>query len=175
MRGRDSVCGTRVDSVLTNRRSSYGYAVLMSNILSPSSPKVRRKGSTRRPRAGSHLPPFTQDSHDGALAAIRAYLKGRTCYDTFPVSFRLIVLDSKLEVKKALQCLLVNGALLSVSCAYSPHAQRVPQAWFPHRCGTAKSLALRACSPCPTSSTSSSTITNARPTMTLLPMLKHSV
>ncbi|OSD03492.1 CBS-domain-containing protein [Trametes coccinea BRFM310] len=74
------------------------------------SPKVRRKGSTRR-RAVSHLPPFTQESHDAALYAIRHYLKGRTSYDTFPVSFRLIVLDSKLEVKKALQCLLLNGVV----------------------------------------------------------------
>ena len=82
----------------------------MSATLSPtSSPRVRRRGSTRRPRAGSHLPPFTQESHDAALYAIRTYLKGRTSYDTFPVSFRLIVLDSKLEVKKALQCLLLNG------------------------------------------------------------------
>lgn len=82
----------------------------MSSILSPSnSPRVRRKGSTRRPRAGSHLPPFTQESHDAALYAIRHYLKGKSTYDTFPVSFRLIVLDAKLEVKKALQCLLLNG------------------------------------------------------------------
>ncbi|KAH9944434.1 uncharacterized protein BXZ73DRAFT_39960 [Epithele typhae] len=83
----------------------------MSNLTPNSSPRVRRKGSTRRPRAGSHLPPITQESHDAALAAIRTYLKGRTCYDTFPVSFRLIVLDSKLEVKKALQCLLINGVV----------------------------------------------------------------
>ncbi|KAI0669956.1 CBS-domain-containing protein [Trametes maxima] len=83
----------------------------MNNNLSPSnSPKVRRKGSVRR-RAASHLPPFTQGSHDAALYAIRHYLKGRTSYDTFPVSFRLIVLDSKLEVKKALQCLLLNGVV----------------------------------------------------------------
>ena len=80
---------------------------------------VRRRGSTRRPRAVSHLPPFTQESHDGALAAIRAYLKGRTCYDTFPVSFRLIVLDSKLEVKKALQCLLINGPFSFLSFAHA--------------------------------------------------------
>ena len=69
-----------------------------------SSPKARRKPSTRR-RAGSHV----QDSHDSALAAIRSFLKGHTSYDAFPVSFRLIVLDTKLNVKKALQCLLLNG------------------------------------------------------------------
>ncbi|KAI0318965.1 hypothetical protein OF83DRAFT_1112762 [Amylostereum chailletii] len=81
----------------------------MNPTLSPST-KVRRRPSTRRPRAGSHLPPVqTQESHDAALQAIRAFLKGRTSYDAFPVSFRLIVLDSQLEVKKALQCLLLNG------------------------------------------------------------------
>ncbi|KAI0793447.1 hypothetical protein C8Q75DRAFT_840880 [Abortiporus biennis] len=80
--------------------------------LSPTnSPKVKRKGSVRRPRAGSHLPAPTQETHDNALYAIRTYLKGRTSYDTFPVSFRLIVLDSKLEVRKALQCLLLNGVV----------------------------------------------------------------
>ncbi|TFK41102.1 hypothetical protein BDQ12DRAFT_678898 [Crucibulum laeve] len=81
--------------------------------LSPSnSPKlVRRKGSTRR-RAGSHLPPYpTQDTHDAAVHAIRSFLKGHTAYDAFPVSFRLIVLDTKLNVKKALQCLLLNGVV----------------------------------------------------------------
>ncbi|KAI9063008.1 CBS-domain-containing protein [Trametes sanguinea] len=83
----------------------------MSLTTPSNSPRVRRRGSTRRPRAASHLPPFTQESHDAALYAIRHYLKGRTSYDTFPVSFRLIVLDSKLEVKKALQCLLLNGVV----------------------------------------------------------------
>ncbi|KAI0824221.1 hypothetical protein BC628DRAFT_1323424 [Trametes gibbosa] len=85
----------------------------MNPTLSPSnSPRVvRRRGSTRRPRAVSHLPPFNQESHNAALYAIRHYLKGRTSYDTFPVSFRLIVLDSRLEVKKALQCLLLNGVV----------------------------------------------------------------
>ncbi|KAI0936278.1 hypothetical protein AcW1_000559 [Taiwanofungus camphoratus] len=83
----------------------------MNSTLSPnSSPNVRRKGS-RRTRANSHLPPFTPETHEASLHAIKAYLKGRMCYDSFPVSFRLIVLDSKLEVRKALQCLLHNGAV----------------------------------------------------------------
>ncbi|KAG5648043.1 hypothetical protein DXG03_007078 [Asterophora parasitica] len=78
--------------------------------LSPSSPKVvRRRVSTRR-RAPSHLPPSSQ-AHDAALNAIRVFLKSHTAYDAFPVSFRLIVLDTKLNVKKALQCLLLNGVV----------------------------------------------------------------
>lgn len=116
-----------LDRVGLSFRSSYGDAVLMSSTLSPvSSPNVRRRGSTRRPRAYSHLPPYSLESHESALAAIRAYLKGRTCYDTFPVSFRLIVLDSKLEVKKALQCLLINGAYVLIP-PWPPLIPYIPQ------------------------------------------------
>ena len=72
---------------------------------------MRRKGSQRRNRAGSHLPPQqTPETHDAALQAIRVFLKGRSSYDVFPLSSRVIVLDTKLEVKKALGCLLSNGA-----------------------------------------------------------------
>ncbi|KAJ3985663.1 CBS-domain-containing protein [Lentinula detonsa] len=80
----------------------------MSNSLLPQSPSIRR-ASTRR-RAGSNLPPL-QDVHHGALQAIRTFLKGRICYDAFPISFRLIVLDTKLSVKRALQCLLMNSVV----------------------------------------------------------------
>ncbi|KAI6047588.1 hypothetical protein EDC04DRAFT_2875816, partial [Pisolithus marmoratus] len=82
----------------------------LSPTQSPRTPK--RKPSTRRPRAASHLPPAqSQEAHDAALHAIRNVLKGRTCYDVFPVSYRLIVLDTRLNVKKALQCLLLNGVV----------------------------------------------------------------
>jgi 5'-AMP-activated protein kinase regulatory gamma subunit len=73
---------------------------------------IRRRASQgrKRPRGLSSLPPpQTPESHDSALANIRTFLKGRSSYDVFPVSFRLIVLDTKLEVKKALQALLMNG------------------------------------------------------------------
>ncbi|KZT06912.1 CBS-domain-containing protein [Laetiporus sulphureus 93-53] len=78
----------------------------MNSTLSNNSPRVRRKTSTKRPRAPSHLPPFSEASHNSALGAIRTYLRDCNSYDTFPVSFRLIVLDSKLEVRKALQCVV---------------------------------------------------------------------
>ncbi|KAG8219859.1 hypothetical protein J3R82DRAFT_838 [Butyriboletus roseoflavus] len=86
----------------------------MNATLSPTQPQrtPKRKLSTRRPRAVSHLPPIQpQEAHEVALSVIRNFLKGRTCYDAFPVSFRLIVLDTKLNVKKALQCLLLNGVV----------------------------------------------------------------
>lgn len=70
---------------------------------------MRRRASTRR-RAPSHLPPVkTQETHDAALQSIRLFLRGRSSYDVFPLSSRVIVLDTKLEVKKALACLLHNG------------------------------------------------------------------
>jgi len=80
---------------------------------SPTSPKVKRRQSARiRQRTGSYLPPQqTQETHDAALYSIRTFLRSRTSYDAFPVSFRVIVLDSQLEVKKALQCLLLNGVV----------------------------------------------------------------
>ena len=43
--------------------------------------------------------------------AIREFLKIRTSYDVLPVSFRLIILDTGLLVKKSLLILLQNGAL----------------------------------------------------------------
>ncbi|CAE7146314.1 unnamed protein product [Rhizoctonia solani] len=75
---------------------------------------TRRRGSTvvTRRRAVSVLPQYqTPETHEAALAAIRQFLNGRSSYDVFPVSFRLIVLDTKLEVKKALGALLLNGVV----------------------------------------------------------------
>ncbi|KAG8936911.1 AMP-activated serine/threonine-protein kinase regulatory subunit [Tulasnella sp. 419] len=77
------------------------------------SPRPNRKVSTkRRGRALSSLPPpQSEDTHNAALASIRTFLKGRSSYDVFPVSFRLIVLDTKLEVKKALGALMTAGVV----------------------------------------------------------------
>lgn len=40
---------------------------------------------------------------------IRAFLKVRTSYDVLPLSFRLIILDTALLVKKSLNILIQNG------------------------------------------------------------------
>jgi 5'-AMP-activated protein kinase regulatory gamma subunit len=86
-----------------------------STLLPTTSPKVRRKASTRRARAASFLPPQQNaETFEAALSSIRTFLKARISYDAFPVSFRIIVLDSKLEVKKALQCLLTNGECITL-------------------------------------------------------------
>lgn len=43
------------------------------------------------------------------LEAIQNFLKSKTSYDVLPVSFRLVVLDTSLLVKKSLTILLQNG------------------------------------------------------------------
>lgn len=43
------------------------------------------------------------------LTAIQNFLKSKTSYDVLPVSFRLVVLDTSLLVKKSLTILLQNG------------------------------------------------------------------
>ena len=40
---------------------------------------------------------------------IRAFLKVRTSYDVLPLSYRLIVFDTSLLVKKSLNILIQNG------------------------------------------------------------------
>lgn len=79
----------------------------LSPTMSPTAAPRRggRKQSQRRARADSVRLP----EHDDALKKIRTFLKGRSTYDVFPLSFRLLVLDTKLEVKKALGSLVQNG------------------------------------------------------------------
>lgn len=50
-----------------------------------------------------------RDKHSLALLSIRELLKGRSCYDCLPVSFRLVVLDTKLVVKPALEVMWQAG------------------------------------------------------------------
>lgn len=54
------------------------------------------------------LSPVDREQAEG-LNAIREFLKIRTSYDVLPVSFRLIVLDTGLLVKKSLLILVQNG------------------------------------------------------------------
>jgi 5'-AMP-activated protein kinase, regulatory gamma subunit len=44
-----------------------------------------------------------------AQRAIREFLKVRTTYDVMPLSFRLIVLDNHLLIKKSLNIMVQNG------------------------------------------------------------------
>lgn len=48
-------------------------------------------------------------THEQALESLRIFLHSQSSYDVFPVSFRLIVMDSALVVKKAVSSMLQNG------------------------------------------------------------------
>jgi 5'-AMP-activated protein kinase regulatory gamma subunit len=82
---------------------------------SPTSPsqslKKSRKISQRRARTGSVA--VYHDIHQEALSKIRSFLKSRSAYDVFPLSYRLVVLDAKLPVKQALNIMHQAGV---VSC-----------------------------------------------------------
>lgn len=123
----------------------------------PSPPRnPRRRGSTRR-RAGSHLPPVqSQETHNAALQQIRAFLQLRSAYDLLPVSFRIIVFDTELEIKKGLDCMVMNCKRIYAHRAARPTLQ---QPSYPPRSGTAHRANSRACSLCSTLSISYSTTT----------------
>ena len=55
---------------------------------------------------------FYQANAQPLQRCIREFLKVRTSYDVLPVSFRLIILDTTLLVKKSLTTLIQNGRLL---------------------------------------------------------------
>ncbi|ODN81999.1 hypothetical protein L202_02327 [Cryptococcus amylolentus CBS 6039] len=76
-------------------------------------PTRRPSTSARRPSTATHRPPPPPRplTHDEALDSLRAFLKERSSYDVFPVSFRLIVLDTHLKVKKALDVMLLYGVV----------------------------------------------------------------
>jgi CBS domain-containing protein len=60
--------------------------------------------------AAAIMPPSPVDREQmEGLRTIRAFLKVRTSYDVLPLSFRLIVFDTSLLVKKSLNILIQNG------------------------------------------------------------------
>ena len=56
-----------------------------------------------------HRGPLTRVSQ----RTIRAFLRARTSYDVLPISYRLIVFDTALLVKKSLNILNQNGTHLA--------------------------------------------------------------
>ncbi|THZ56284.1 hypothetical protein D6C86_07978 [Aureobasidium pullulans] len=80
-----------------------------------SSPAFVAPSDYLRPRERSHvsksrgpMSPLDHEQLDG-LRAIREFLKARTSYDVLPLSYRLIVFDTALLVKKSLNILIQNG------------------------------------------------------------------
>ncbi|KAI1080669.1 hypothetical protein F5B20DRAFT_579917 [Whalleya microplaca] len=69
-----------------------------------------------RPKLRSHTIPVTttpmspiDDEQLQGLKGLRDFLRVRTSYDVLPLSFRLIVLDNDLLIKKSLDILIQNG------------------------------------------------------------------
>lgn len=73
-----------------------------------SSSRMGPSARARREREKSARP---KDKHMLALRSIRDFLRGRSSYDVLPVSFRLIVLDTKLVVKPALEVMWQAGVV----------------------------------------------------------------
>ncbi|KAI9667305.1 MAG: AMP-activated serine/threonine-protein kinase regulatory subunit [Bathelium mastoideum] len=72
---------------------------------------LRPRGHSRPSTPALHKPMMTaldREQLEG-LHAIRRFLKVRTSYDVLPLSFRLIVFDTALLVKKSLNILIHNG------------------------------------------------------------------
>ncbi|KAI1308892.1 hypothetical protein F5Y03DRAFT_349575 [Xylaria venustula] len=130
-----ATAGTAIDSSASahepnvpnvpNHRVSVGPGPAMS---AASSPLAARPGSELpfvqpssylRPSSRSHpippvaaatipMSPIDEEQMQG-LKGLRDFLRVRTSYDVLPLSFRLIVLDNDLLIKKSLQILIQNG------------------------------------------------------------------
>ncbi|QDS76019.1 hypothetical protein FKW77_004943 [Venturia effusa] len=71
-------------------------------------PLARPRAFSRPMTPSQPLSAVDKEQIEG-LRAIRAFLKVRTSYDVLPLSFRLIIFDQALLVKKSLNILMQNG------------------------------------------------------------------
>ncbi|KAG8772540.1 AMP-activated serine/threonine-protein kinase regulatory subunit [Serendipita sp. 397] len=95
--------------------NSPNQSTATGNVMSPTTPRrhTSRRFSQKRGRSnssfntlgsGGHL-----DPHHEALQKIRQFLKGRSAFDVFPLSYRFIIFDTKLTVKHALATMNQHG------------------------------------------------------------------
>lgn len=82
-----------------------------SSLNAPTARTHRERDRNARPK----------DRHALALRSIRDFLRGRSSYDVLPVSFRLIVLDTKLVVKPALDVMWQAGVVSAPLWQSTPH------------------------------------------------------
>ncbi|KAH6648986.1 hypothetical protein BKA67DRAFT_661918 [Truncatella angustata] len=93
-------------AAIANIRPSSGHAL---PFVAPSSylrPKTRPQ--TISMSEPTPMSPVDEDQIQG-LKGLREFLRKRTSYDVLPLSFRLIVLDNDLLIKKSLNILIQNG------------------------------------------------------------------
>lgn len=93
------------ESVPINSRmtDANGENILGDNILGEN---VHNSGTEISPVAAKEIIDAEQKK---ALESIRRFLQSKNSYDVLPVSFRLVVLDTALLVKKSLTILMQNG------------------------------------------------------------------
>lgn len=126
-------------------KSPSEMASAISSTPSMSSSPAQHFPAGRRPsRAVPPTAPIL--THEAALESIRGFLRERSSYDVFPVSFRLIVLDHQLVVKKALEAMILNGED-QVQAMELFDRNQVSSL---RRCGTRTHPSLQECSPCRT-------------------------
>jgi hypothetical protein len=76
--------------------------------MSPSIKKMSRRFSERRGRANSHAT-HLDIVHQEAMSKIQSFLKSRSAFDVFPLSYKVVVFDTKLPVKYALSTMHAQG------------------------------------------------------------------
>lgn len=99
----------RASSISRNATGSTSARRASQSLAGGSGSQLNRRPSRAQHPPMAPIPPPRPLTHDEALEALRSFLKERSSYDVFPVSFRLIVLDTQLKVKKALDVMLLYG------------------------------------------------------------------
>lgn len=103
------------------RSSSQASTSGIRSPTTPTSSREHRLSNTHSNRVRGTLGTAGRPLHHRqALSAIRAFLRRESCFDILPESFRLIVFDNKLLIKRALVALQTNGKLLLIWFAVLP-------------------------------------------------------
>ncbi|KAI1375277.1 CBS-domain-containing protein [Hypoxylon crocopeplum] len=84
-------------------------------------PKIRSR--TVPPVSTPPMSPIDEEQLQG-LKGLRNFLRVRTSYDVLPLSFRLIVLDNDLLIKKSLDILIQNGTRIVSAPLWDSHQSR---------------------------------------------------
>lgn len=106
-----SAAGAGPSSSSSNNHSSHpGTPTSARSRASTATPSAGQMASTSTRARGTLGTAGRPPHHRQALSAIRAFLRRESCFDILPESFRLIVFDNKLLIKRALVAMQTNGA-----------------------------------------------------------------
>ena len=76
------------------------------------------------------------------MSKIRAFLRSRSAFDVFPLSYKVVVFDTKLPVKHALNTMHAQG---EQSTFQVEEVLNVTQESYLHRCMIRRNGSLREC------------------------------